>query len=95
MTALLQARSRSIARLRTGKSKSVVAGYVSSALRAELRGGGSIACHCSRLDTYYNAVTPDDTGPSWQLRTEWTFPNLDPGDLCHDRIPGSPNPRRT
>ena len=27
----------------------------------------------AQLSAYYNVVTPDDTGPSWQLRTQFTF----------------------
>jgi hypothetical protein len=27
----------------------------------------------ANIAAYYNVVTPDETGPSWQLRTEWTF----------------------
>ena len=27
----------------------------------------------ARLTAYYNVVTPDDVGASWQLRAQWTF----------------------
>ena len=27
----------------------------------------------AQISAYYNAVTPEATGPNWQLRAEWTF----------------------
>jgi hypothetical protein len=27
----------------------------------------------ANIAAYYNALTPEDTGPDWQLRAEWTF----------------------